>query len=67
MRSQLFLKFQQLDASDTRAKGGTGLGLAISKAIVEEMGGSIDVESVPGQGSTFWVEVDAEAPAGPLR
>jgi PAS domain S-box-containing protein len=54
---RLFGKFQQLDSSDTRAKGGTGLGLAICKAILEQHGGSIGVESEPGKGSTFWFEL----------
>jgi PAS domain S-box-containing protein len=50
---QLFQKFQQLDSSATRTVGGTGLGLAISKALVEEQGGRIWLESQPGEGSSF--------------
>jgi PAS domain S-box-containing protein len=56
-RPLLFGKFQQLDSSDSRKKGGTGLGLAICKAIAEQHGGSIGVETAPGVGSTFWFEL----------
>ena len=54
-QERIFGEFQQIDSTNTRKKGGTGLGLAISKRIVEMQGGTLSVESVLGQGSTFRV------------
>ena len=56
-RARIFEKFSQADASDARQKGGTGLGLAITRELVERMGGTIDFESLPGDGTTFFFEL----------
>ncbi|MCY1668387.1 ATP-binding protein [Rhizobium sp. SL86] len=64
-KEKLFRPFSQVDASISRKYGGTGLGLTICKEIIDRFGGRIGVDSVTGQGSTFWFEIPVEAAAAP--
>ncbi|MFO1427417.1 MAG: ATP-binding protein [Steroidobacteraceae bacterium] len=59
-QARLFQPFTQIGDPATRPAGGVGLGLAICRSIVEQMGGTIGVESAPGQGSTFWFELPVQ-------
>ena len=53
VKERLFQRFEQADGSITRRYGGSGLGLSISRSLAEQMGGTLEAESVPGHGSAF--------------
>ena len=62
-QQHVFDRFYRVDKSRSRSQGGSGLGLAIVKKIVEEHGGTVSVESSPGQGSTFCVSLPLHSQA----
>jgi signal transduction histidine kinase len=61
LQSRVFIMFQRL----SKEYEGTGIGLALVKKVVERMGGTVGVESEPGRGSRFWIELKAADPSQP--
>jgi PAS domain S-box-containing protein len=61
-QTRIFDIFQQVDSSFSKRHQGTGLGLSITKQLIELMGGTIWLESVPGRGSTFYFTLDLRLP-----
>jgi signal transduction histidine kinase len=57
--SRIFDRFHQADDSSTRSTDGSGLGLAVTRELLQRMGGQVEVESAPGEGSTFTVTLPA--------
>ncbi|MBY0546130.1 MAG: HAMP domain-containing histidine kinase [Candidatus Obscuribacterales bacterium] len=62
-QKSVFERYTQVEREDSTVKGGTGLGLHVCKKIVEQLGGSIGVDSQVGKGSTFWFRIRRAVPA----
>lgn len=66
-QARVFEQYEQVESTNTQGKGGTGLGLSISNQLVQAMGGRIELESAPGQGSTFRIVLPLESCRAPNR
>lgn len=66
-KDKLFEAFVQEDATTTRRFGGTGLGLSICRCLTDLMGGTIDAESEPSGGATFWCRLSFPVVAAPIQ
>jgi signal transduction histidine kinase len=66
-RRIIFDEFRQVDGSHTRRYGGSGLGLTLARQLARIMGGDIDVDSTPGAGSTFIVDLPVDHDGAPTK
>jgi len=64
---EIFVDFHQIDTGSTRQHGGLGLGLSLAKRLIELHGGTINVRSEPGKGSTFTIRLPATSAVMPSR
>jgi signal transduction histidine kinase len=62
-QEHIFERFYRVHKDRSRETGGTGLGLSIVKNVVQTHGGSVSVQSIPGEGSVFTVALPAQQPA----
>jgi signal transduction histidine kinase len=65
LQERVFERFYRVDKGRAREEGGTGLGLAIVKHVAQRHGGTVELESEPGRGSTFRVRLPAGGSRGP--
>jgi CheY-like chemotaxis protein/signal transduction histidine kinase len=66
-QERVFVPFEQVEAASDRRFGGTGLGLTIARELAQLLGGTLELSSVPGQGSTFTCHLPYQAPASPAE
>lgn len=66
-QSRIFVDFETIESNETEDVGGTGLGLGIARRFIDALGGTIGVESQPGEGSVFWLRIPVARAAAPTE